>query len=417
MKQSFLFTKTQKNIAAEEKSINAQLLIKGAYIDKLMAGVYTLLPLGMRVINKIENIIREEMNAIGGQEIVMPALQPKENWETTGRWSSMDDLYKITDSQGHEMALGPTHEEIVVPLAKKFISSYKDLPVYIYQFQTKFRMELRSKSGILRGREFLMKDFYSFHADEKDLEEYYEKAKQAYFNIFKRCGLGEKTHLTFASGGSFSKYSHEFQTITLAGEDIIYVCEKCGLAINREIKDETEICPDCGAKDFKEEKAIEVGNIFKLLTKYSGPFNLKYTDKEGVEKPVIMGTYGIGLGRLMGTVIEVHHDDKGIIWPMSVAPFQLHLVTLGEAPELAKQAEIVYTSLTKDGFEVLFDDRKESAGVKLNDSDLLGLPIRLVISAKTQEKDSVEVKLRNSDKVELVKINKLEDYINKLIKQ
>lgn len=416
MKQSFLFTKTQKNIAAEEKSINAQLLLRGAYIDKLMAGVYTLLPLGLRVINKIENIIREEMNVLGGQEIVMPALQPKENWEQTGRWSTMDDLYKVTDRQQHEFALGPTHEEVVVPLVKKFVNSYKDLPVYVYQFQNKFRMELRSKSGILRGREFVMKDLYSFHLDEKDLDGYYEKAKQAYFNIFKRCGLGADTYLTFASGGSFSKYSHEFQTVTPAGEDTIYICQNCNLAINKEIKAETANCPQCQSTDFKEAKAIEVGNIFKLKTKYSEPFDLKVNDEQGKERKVLMGCYGIGLGRLMGTIVEVSHDDKGIIWPLSVAPFQVHLLALGEDKELVKQAEKLYTSLTKEGYEVLYDDRTVSAGIKLNDSDLLGIPFRLVLSPKTQEKDSIELKMRNSDKVELIKISKMEDYLKKIIK-
>ncbi len=415
MKQSFLFTKTSRVIAAEEKSINAQYLQRGGYIDRLMAGVYTLLPLGLLVFKKIENIIREEMKAIDGQEIIMPALQPKENWEQTGRWSSMDDLYKLTDSQKHEYVLGPTHEEVVVPLVKKFVNSYKDLPVYVYQFQDKFRMELRSKSGILRGREFVMKDLYSFHLDEKDLDEYYEQAKQAYFNIFKRCGIGPETFLTFASGGSFSKYSHEFQTVTDAGEDIIYICQKCQLAINKEIKGETDQCPECGSQDFKEAKAIEVGNIFKLKTKYSAPFNLKVKDQAGIDREVIMGCYGIGLGRLLGTIVEISHDDKGIIWPMAVAPFQVHLLSLKAETELAKKVEDLYNGLIKGGFEVLYDDREETAGVKLNDSDLLGLPIRLVLSPKTLEQDSVEVKARNSDKVELIKLKEIEKYLSKLV--
>lgn len=416
MKQSFLFTKTLKNVSAEEKSINAQYLIRAGYIDKLMAGVYTLLPLGLRVIKKIENIIREEMDAINGQEIVMPALQPKENWDKTGRWETMDDLYKVKDSQGHEYALGPTHEEIIVPLVKKYINSYKDLPVYVYQFQDKFRMELRSKSGILRGREFVMKDLYSFHLDEQDLDDYYEKAKIAYFNIFKRCGIGDQTYLTYASGGSFSKYSHEFQTATLAGEDTIYVCQKCKLAINKEIKAENEKCPSCQSADFREEKAIEVGNIFKLKDKYSAPFDLKVKDSKGIEKPVIMGCYGIGLGRLLGTIVEVFNDQKGIIWPLAVAPFLIHLIALNPDNQLAKKAEELYNALITAGFEVLFDDRQESAGVKLNDSDLIGLPIRIVLSPKTLEKASVEIKERKSEKIELVKYNKLEKYLTQIIK-
>ncbi|HUD08870.1 MAG TPA: aminoacyl--tRNA ligase-related protein, partial [Candidatus Saccharimonadales bacterium] len=245
MKQSQLFTKTQKNAPKDEVSTNAQLLIRGGFVDKLMAGAYTILPLGWRVLKKIEQVIREEMNAIGGQEIFMPSLQPKENWETTGRWSTMDDLYKVKDASDREYALGPTHEEIISPLMKKFVNSYKDLPFAAYQFQNKFRMELRAKSGILRGKEFLMKDLYSFHISQEDLDKYYEKAKQAYKNIFDRTGIGEKTFLTFASGGSFSKYSHEFQTETDAGEDIIFVCSECSTAYNKEISDEISHCPEC----------------------------------------------------------------------------------------------------------------------------------------------------------------------------
>jgi len=415
MKQSQLFTKTSKTISGDEKSINAQLLIRAGYIDKLMAGVYTLLPLGLRVFKKIENIIREEMNAIGGQEVSMPALHPKENWEITGRWNTMDDLYRLTDSQGHEMALGPTHEEIVVPLAKRFINSYKDLPVYIYQFQDKFRMELRSKSGILRGREFVMKDLYSFHLNEADLDDYYQKAQVAYFNIFKRLGLSEQTYLTYASGGSFSKYSHEFQTVTEAGEDIIYICDKCKLAVNKEIKAEVSQCPNCGQDNFTEAKAIEVGNIFKLKNKYSEPFNLKVQDEQGREQSVIMGCYGIGLGRNMGAIVEVHHDAKGIIWPKAVAPFQIHLILLGENSELAKNAETLYNELIKAGYEVLFDDRQETAGIKLNDADLLGMPLRLVMSEKTAKVKSVEAKFRSQKEVELVEITKLEKYLQTVL--
>ncbi len=409
MLQSQLFTKTKKEAPKGEEAVNAQLLIRAGFVDKLMAGVYTFLPLGMRVMKKIENIIREEMNVIGGQEIFMPALQPKENWMTTGRWDSMDDLYKLKDKSDKEFALGPTHEEVITPLVKKFVDSYKDLPFYAYQFQDKFRMELRSKSGVLRGREFMMKDLYSFHADEKDLDNYYEKAIKAYENIFSRAGLGKKTHITFASGGSFSKYSHEFQTLSEAGEDIIYVCQKCGQAINKEIFGEVKVCPNCGKEDFKEEKAIEVGNIFKLGTKYSAPFNLKYKNEKGEEKDVVMGCYGIGLGRLMGTIVEISHDQKGIIWPESVAPFKAHLICLGEKNKA--ECDKLYKSLSaygrstegrqKANIEVLYDDREEaSAGEKFADADLIGIPWRLVISEKTGEK--VEVKKRNESKAKLV---------------
>lgn len=405
MRQSKLFTKTIKELPKDEVSYNAQTLIRAGFIDKLMAGVYTIMPLGLRVINKIENIVREEINAIDGQEIFMPSLQPKENWIKTGRWDAMDDLYKVKDASDREFALGPTHEEIVVPLIKKFAQSYKDFPFSAYQFQNKFRMELRAKSGILRGREFMMKDLYSFHLTEEDLDAYYEKAKQAYFRIFERAGLKKKTFLTFASGGSFSKYSHEFQTVTLAGEDIIYICDKCDLAVNKEIKDETEKCPGCGGTDFREEKSIEVGNIFKLMNKFTKPFDFSVTDEKGEKREVIMGCYGIGLGRLMGTVVEIHHDDKGIIWPEEIAPFRVHLVEVKSKDEkVKKEAEAIYGQLTENGIEVLYDDREVGAGQKFADADLIGCPFRVVVSEKTLAENSVEIKKRNEDKAELVKI-------------
>ena len=407
MKQSELFTKTQKNFPKDEVSINARLLVRGGFVDKLMAGVYTMLPLGLRVMKKIENIIREEMNAIGGQEFEMPALHPKENWEKTGRWSAMDDLYKVKDASGREFALGPTHEEVIAPLMKKFASSYKDLPFSAYQFQTKFRMELRVKSGLLRGREFLMKDLYSFHLSEEDLDEYYEKAKAAYWKIFERAGIKEKTYLTFASGGTFSKYSHEFQTLSEAGEDIIYICKKCRNAINKEIKHKTPTCPVCGGKRFREEKAIEVGNIFKLKDKFSKPFDLSVADEKGKKTTVIMGCYGIGLPRLMGTIVEVHHDKKGIIWPKSVAPFKVHLISLGKN----KEAEKIYQGLVKNNIEVLLDDRDASPGEKFADADLIGIPWRAVVSEKSLKSGGVEVKKRDEKKENIVSAQNLLKYL------
>jgi prolyl-tRNA synthetase len=398
VKQSRLFTKTQKNAPKDEVSLNAQLLARGGFADKLMSGVYNILPLGLRVMKKMEDIIREEMNTIGGQELCLPTLQPKENWKKTGRWSTMDDLYKVKDSSDREFALGSTHEEIIAPLVKKFINSYKDLPFAAYQFQNKFRMELRAKSGLLRGREFIMKDLYSFHLTQEDLDEYYEKAKVAYKNIFDRSGLGDKTFVTFASGGSFSKYSHEFQTLTEAGEDIIYICNKCNLAINKEIRHETPKCPDCQNEDFREAKAVEVGNIFKLGTKYSEPFDLKIRDEKGEMKTVIMGCYGIGLQRLMGTIVEVHHDDKGIIWPESVAPFKVHLISLGKNEE----AEKIYGGLMENNVEVLFDDRDVSAGEKFADSDLIGIPYRVVISEKSLQGGGVEIKKRSEPEAKII---------------
>jgi len=411
MRQSKLFAKTVKDIPNEEKSINAQFLIKGGFIDKTMSGVYTYLPLGWRVLRKIEKIVREEINAIGGQEILMPALQPKENWQTTGRWEDFDALIKVSIDEEEKYALGPTHEEIITPLVKKFASSYKDLPTYVYQIQTKFRNEARPKSGLLRGREFIMKDLYSFHTSEEDLENYYQKAEKAYEKIYNRLGIGPLTYKTFASGGVFCQYSHEYQTITPYGEDTIYLCEKCKVAVNKEIviKEQGGIpeCVECGNKKLKEIKAIEVGNIFKLKTKFSESFNYQYTDEKGKLQPVVMGCYGIGVSRLAGAIVEIFHDDKGIIWPESIAPYKVHLLSLGNDRKVAEKSEILYNELLEAGIEVLFDDREESAGVKFADADLIGLPYRLVVSPKTLEKDSVEVKKRDGDKEELIKLKKV----------
>ncbi|MDP2664189.1 MAG: aminoacyl--tRNA ligase-related protein, partial [bacterium] len=325
MLQSEIFTKTLKEAPKDERSVNAQLLIRAAFIDKLAAGIYSYLPFGLRVLKKLEGIIREEMNRIGGKEVFLPALHPKENWQKTGRWK-YPEMFKLKNRQGKDYGLGWTHEEIITPLIKKFVKSYKDLPVYVYQFQEKFRDELRAKSGLLRGMEFPMKDLYSFNESEKDLDSFYEKVTKAYFNVFKRCGLDKETFLTLASGGAFSKYSHEFQTVTPYGEDEIYLCEKCGIAVNREIiVSEKNQCPECKSRKLALKKAIEVGNIFKLKDRFSRPFDLKFKDNKGKESLLMMGCYGIGLSRLMGAVVEIHNDDKGIIWPKEVAPFQVHL--------------------------------------------------------------------------------------------
>ena len=412
MLQSEIFTKASREAPKDEMSINAQLLIRAGFVDKLMAGVYSYLPLGLRVFKKIENIIREEINLIGGQEVFLPVLQPKAPWEKTGRWQ-YEEMFKLKNREDKEFSLGWTHEEVVVPLVKKFVNSYKDLPVYVYQIQDKFRDELRAKSGLLRGREFVMKDLYSFHADEKDLDEYYEKVKKTYFKIFQRCGLAEQTFLTLASGGTFSKYSHEFQTLTLAGEDEIYFCSKCNIGVNKEIiQEEKNQCPECGNKNLEVKKSIEVGNIFKLKDKYTKVFDFKFKDKDATEKIVMMGCYGIGLGRVMGTIVEVYHDEKGILWPEAVAPFQVHLIKLGESPEVKATADKLYQDLQKEGIEVLYDDRENrTAGEKFTEADLLGIPKRLVISEKTLKLDSVEMKKRTEEKVEMIKISKIKDYV------
>ncbi|MFH1781019.1 MAG: aminoacyl--tRNA ligase-related protein [Patescibacteria group bacterium] len=402
MRQSFLFTKTVKNVPRDEVSINSTLLIKAGFIEKLAAGIYSYLPLGLRSLNKIENIVREEMNAAGGQEILMPALTPKKNWEQTDRWEHFDALFKLKGANDKDYALGATHEEIVVPIAQKFIFSYKDLPKYIYQIQTKFRNEPRAKSGLLRGREFLMKDLYSFHTNQEDLDKYYEVMMKAYTNIFEKCGLGSQTHVTLASGGTFSKYSHEYQTICETGEDTIHICKKCNLGINNEIKDETPKCPECGSTEFQKQKAIEVGNIFKLKSKYSQPFNFNFIDQDDKEHPVLMGCYGIGPSRVLGTIVEVHNDQNGIIWPENIAPYKFHLIDLSKN---SARADEVYGALQKKEIEVLYDDRNESAGAKLKDSDLIGIPYRLVISEKTGDK--IELKQRSTEETKLVTLEEV----------
>lgn len=422
MKQSQLFTKTIKETPKDEKSVNSQLLIRAGFVDKLMAGVYTFLPLGFRALKKIENIIREEMNNIGGQEVLLPSLHPKESWQKTGRWQC-EEMFKLKSRGKKDFSLGWTHEEIITPLVKKFVRSYKDLPVAVYQIQDKFRDELRAKSGLLRGVEFIMKDLYSFHRTEADLDEYYERVKKNYFKIFARCGLKGQTFLTLASGGSFSKYSHEFQTITPSGEDEIYFCPKCKIAVNKEIiEEEKNQCPQCRNKKLEKKKAIEVGNIFKLKERFSQPFDLTFTDEKGNKKPMMMGCYGIGLGRLLGAVVEIWHDKKGIIWPKEVSPFAVHLLSLGEEKGAADAADKIYRDLTDNrqnkGIEVLYDDRKDaSAGEKFADADLIGIPLRIVVSERTLGQAAAEIKKRSEEKIKLIKIRNLKAEILKSLNE
>ncbi|TAL59305.1 MAG: hypothetical protein EPN88_17435 [Bacteroidetes bacterium] len=411
MKQSQIFLKTIKDVPAEETAINAQLLLKAGYIDKLMSGVYTYLPLGFLVLEKIKKIIREEMVKIGGQEIFMPALQPKSIWEETKRWDSMKNiLFQFKGRGGTDLCLGATHEEVIVDLTRKRINSYKDLPVALFQIQDKFRNEPRAKSGLLRGREFSMKDLYSFHADQDNLDEYYEEAKQAYLNIFERLGLAAK--VVEASGGSFSsEYSHEFQVLTDSGEDTIFWCD-CGWAQNKEVCQikAGHKCPKCKKGVIQESSGIEIGNIFKLGQKYSKDMNLTFANQGGKKDYIYMGCYGIGPSRIMGSIVEVHHDQHGIIWPASIAPFQIHLLLLdNKQPQLLNLANSLYEKLDKLGYSVLFDDRIESPGIKLKEADLIGLPVRLVISEKNQ--GLIEYKLRSNQ--EIVKV-KEEELFNKL---
>lgn len=556
MKYSQLFGKTKLEAPADADSVNAKLLTQAGFVDRLIAGVYTFLPLGLRVLKKINDIIREEMNAVGGQEISMPSLHPREVWQQTGRDKTMDPiLYRTKGAGDRDFVFGPSHEEIVTPLAAKYVQSYKDLPLALYQIQTKFRNEPRAKSGILRGREFGMKDMYSFHTDDEDLDKYYEVVKAAYVKVFARCGLD--AYVSEASGGAFTdKYSHEFAVRTQAGEDTMLLCENCKYAQNLEIAevkfdnlqpaDEKEaplkkvhaprgitipenatfhkvpewkilktvvyklkggflgvcirgdlrvsqkrlenmlkekvrvatkeelvenglvmgfispiginipfiadhsikhiknfvtganelnedylnanvgrdfvvkefmhltdlelVCPKCGHK-LSEEKAVEAGNIFKLGTRYSKDCNLYFTDKEGKKRMVIMGCYGIGNTRLLGTIVEACHDEHGIIWPKAVAPFAAHLVTLGGDEKVKEEAEKLYDYLRENDVDVLFDDRDESTGKKLNDADLIGIPVRLIMSKKTLEQKCVEVKRRDSKEADLVPVNDILKFI------
>jgi len=401
MKQSQLFPKTKKAAPKDAESINHQLLVRGGFMDQLMSGSWTLLPLGWRVITKINNIIREEMNAIDGQEMLMPLLHPKEIWNETGRWDKADEvMYKLKDRSDKEYALSFTHEEIVMDLLRKNITSYQDLPVAVYHFSTKFRNELRAKSGILRGREFMMKDLYSAHPSEEGLMEYYDKVKEAYKKIFNRLGFNFK--VTKASGGVFTdKFTHEFQVLCDAGEDTIYWKEGDEEAINDEVMEDDKA-------SYQSAKAIEVGNIFPLGTWYAEKMGMMYVDKDGSRKPVWFGSYGIGPTRAMGTLVEVSHDKKGIIWFPQVAPFQVHLISIKKNNE----AEDIYSRLNEAGVEVLFDDRDVSAGEKFADADLIGIPVRLVVSEKTNGR--LEWKERTGDETELLSV---EEIINKLAKR
>lgn len=395
MRQSHLYTKTRREAPKDEVAKNAQLLIRGGYIHKEMAGVYSYLPLGLRVFKNIEQIIREEMNAIGGQEITMTALQAPKAWQDSGRWSdeAIDVWFKTTLKDGGELGLAPTHEEPITAMMQEYVQSYKDLPRYVYQFQTKFRNELRAKSGVMRTREFVMKDLYSFDRTEEEFKVFYEKCAAAYMRIFTRVGLGETTFRTFASGGSFSKFSDEFQTVTEAGEDVIYINREKGIAVNKEVYVD-DVLAELGLTkaDLEEAKSIEVGNIFPLGTRFSQALGLKYKNEAGEEVPVVMGSYGIGPARLMGTVVEVLSDAKGIVWPKEVAPFAVHLISItGGNADIIAEADRLYDLLREHNIEVLYDDRDARAGEKFADSDLIGIPTRMIISEKTMAQGGVEV--------------------------
>jgi prolyl-tRNA synthetase len=415
MRQSQLFYKTLKETPKEAKIISHQLLIRGGFINQLASGIYSFLPLGWRVHQKIGNIIREEMERIGAQEVSLPALQPKEIWEETNRWNQMEPpLFKLKDLHKKSFALGPTHEEVITKLAQTRIQSYRDLPISLYQIQTKFRNELRPTGGLLRTREFIMKDLYSFHSSEKDFEDFFERVIESYFQIFKRCNLN--TIKSQASGGTFTETrakTFEFQIPSEAGEDRVIFCRNCKLAINLEIAKlkTSDPCPKCKS-ELEKINTIEVGHVFSLGTKFSKPLNLYFRDEKGFKKPVIMGCYGVGIGRLMATIVEVHHDEKGIIWPKEVTPFQVHLIQIENTREVKKLAEKLYQDLQKKNIDVLYDDRiDKSAGEKFIDCDLIGIPIRMVVSERTISKNSAEVKERSKKKTKLIKLANLSKFL------
>lgn len=403
MRQSKLFTKTRKEAPSDEAARNAKLLIRAGYIHKEMAGVYSYLPLGLRTLAKIENIVREEMDAIGGQEIKMATLHPSEKWKQTGGWNDVDVLFKLQSRTEKEYALGQSEEEIVTPIAQEYASSYKDLPVAIYQIGQKYRDELRAKSGIMRGREFGMKDMYSFHESQEDFDNFYEIAKKSYLRIFQRAGLDAK--VTEASGGNFSeKLSYEFMVLTDAGEDDIVFCPTCTHCANTGVAkaEAGGSCVKCGKGTLAKARAAEVGNVFDLGMKYPKAFNFTYKDKDGNEQTPIVGCYGIGTTRLMGAIVEVLSDDKGLVWPESVAPFRVHLISLANADgeKVRQESDKLYETFTKKGIDVLYDDRDLRPGEKFADSDLIGIPTRIVISEKTLKENKFEVKYRKTGEVQ-----------------
>ena len=417
MRQSELFTKTRKTVPKDEVAKNAQLLIRAGFIHKERAGVYSLLPLGLRVLERINKVIREEMNAIGGQEMLMTTLQSKELWERTKRWDDavVDSWFKTTLKGGGEVGLGFTHEEPLTSIMRSHISSYTDLPKLAYQIQWKFRNEERAKSGILRGREFLMKDLYTFARSDEEHTKLYEKAAEAYVRIFSRLGIGERTYRTFASGGVFSKYSHEYQCVSDVGEDTIYVNEAKQIAVNKEVM-LPEVLADLGLveADLEEKKAIEVGNIFSLGTRFSDALDLKFKDADGVEKSVVMGCYGIGSTRMVGVLAEVLSDDKGLVLPKEAAPFSVHLMSItGGNADVQTEAGRLYDLLVEHDIEVLYDDRDVRAGEKFADADLIGIPTRVVVSEKTVAAGGAEVSIRANGSSSLVPESELVEYLKR----
>lgn len=401
MRVSNIFTKTLKQAPADEVSKNAQLLIRAGFVYKEMAGVYAYLPLGLKVLENIKTIVREEMNAIDSNELIMTGLQRKDIWEKTTRWSDdvVDIWFKTKLKDDTEVGLGWSHEEPIVEMMKNYIQSYKDLPISLYQLQTKMRNELRAKSGIMRGREFVMKDMYSFHATKEDLDAYYEKTIEAYKRVYQRLGIGDDTYVTFASGGAFTKFSHEFQTICDAGEDIIYLHREKNIAINEEVIDDAVAELGISRDELEQVKTAEVGNIFNFGTQKTDEMGLYYTNQEGQRQSLHIGSYGIGVTRVMGVIAEKLSDDKGLVWPVNIAPYKVYLVSIGD---VAVQATELYEDLKKAGVTVLFDDRDERPGAKFADAELIGLPYRVTISERLLAQGKLEFSRRSGGDTELL---------------
>ena len=396
MRVSKLFTKTLRDAPADEVAKNAQLLIRAGFVYKEMAGAYAYLPLGIRVVEKIKQIVREEMDAIDSNELIMTSLQRKEIWDKTGRWSdeTVDIWFKTKLKDDTEVGLGGSHEEPIVEMMKQYVQSYKDLPSSLYQFQTKMRNELRAKSGIMRGREFIMKDMYSFHATAEDLAAYYEKTIEAYKRVYDRLGIGEDTYVTFASGGAFTKFSHEFQTICDAGEDVIYLHREKNIAVNEEVIDEAVKELGINRDELEQVKTAETGNIFNFGTQKTDEMGLYYTAEDGSKQSLHIGSYGIGVTRAMGVIAEKMSDDKGLVWPKNIAPYLVYLVSIGDNGR--ERAEQVYRELQQAGIEVLFDDRDERPGTKFADAELMGVPYRLTVSDRGIEAGEYELTERGS---------------------
>ena len=416
MRRSQLFVKTRRQAPADETARNAQLLIRAGYIHKEMAGVYSYLPLGKMLIDNISQIVREVMNRLGGEELSLSTLQHSHLWKMTDRWddAKVDVWFKAALGEDSEVGFAWSHEEPMTRMMTQFVSSYKDLPVYTYQFQNKLRREIRAKSGLLRAREFIMKDLYSFGVDEAQHNDFYEKIGQAYMEVYKRLGIGDITYKTFASGGAFSRFSHEFQTVSDVGEDTIYLDETKRLAVNKEVLSD-EVLSDLGLDraQLVEKKAVEVGNIFTFGSRYSEPLGLFFTDQKGVQQPVFMGSYGIGISRLAGLLAEHFADDKGLVWPPSIAPFDVYLARLGSSSSVVNSADEVYNRLTHSSISVIYDDRDVRAGEMFADADLLGIPTRLVVSEKTVSGNAYEVKKRNQENSQTVAADQLIEVLGK----